>query len=139
MKDTVKNLEALRQAMRKSHVDAVIIPGTDPHQSEYTSVHWKLRDWVTGFTGSNGTAVVTLTDAGLWTDSRYFLQAEQADIASRQRGILVAYAAHFHVVLPAFALHLAHTHLAVLVARRRDVVQFTPRALNILLHKKIPS
>lgn len=63
MKDTVKNLEALRQAMRKSHVDAVIIPGTDPHQSEYTSAHWKLRDWVTGFTGSNGTAVVTLTDA----------------------------------------------------------------------------
>lgn len=62
--------------MRKSHVDAVIIPGTDPHQSEYTSAHWKLRDWVTGFTGSNGTAVVTLTDAGLWTDSRYFLQAE---------------------------------------------------------------
>ena len=51
MKDTVKNLEALRQAMRKSHVDAVIIPGTDPHQSEYTSAHWKLRDWVTGFTG----------------------------------------------------------------------------------------
>ena len=75
MKDAVKNLEALRQAMRKSHVDAVIIPGTDPHQSEYTSAHWKLRDWVTGFTGSNGTAVVTLTDAGLWTDSRYFLQA----------------------------------------------------------------
>lgn len=76
MKDTVKNLEALRQAMRKSHVDAVIIPGTDPHQSEYISAHWKLRDWVTGFTGSNGTAVVTLDDAGLWTDSRYFLQAE---------------------------------------------------------------
>ena len=69
----------------------------------------------------------------------HFLQAEQADIASRQCGILVAYAAHFHVVLPAFALHLAHTHLAVLVAGRRDVVQFTPRALNILLHKKIPS
>lgn len=62
--------------MRKSHVDAVIIPGTDPHQSEYISAHWKLRDWVTGFTGSNGTAVVTLDEAGLWTDSRYFLQAE---------------------------------------------------------------
>ncbi len=61
--------------MRKSHVDAVIIPGTDPHQSEYTNAHWKLRDWVTGFTGSNGTAVVTLNAAGLWTDSRYFLQA----------------------------------------------------------------
>lgn len=76
MKETVKNLEALREQMRKYHVDAVIIPGTDPHQSEYTSAHWKLRDWVTGFTGSNGTAVVTLSEAGLWTDSRYFLQAE---------------------------------------------------------------
>lgn len=76
MKDTVKNLEALREQMRKYHVDAVIIPGTDPHQSEYISDHWKLRDWVTGFTGSNGTAVVTLSEAGLWTDSRYFLQAE---------------------------------------------------------------
>lgn len=76
MKETVKNLEALREAMRKNHVDAVIVPGTDPHQSEYISAHWKLRDWVTGFTGSNGTAVITLSDAGLWTDSRYFLQAE---------------------------------------------------------------
>ena len=76
MKDTVKNLEALREMMRKYKVDATIIPGTDPHQSEYISNHWKLRDWVTGFTGSNGTAVVTLDDAGLWTDSRYFLQAE---------------------------------------------------------------
>ena len=76
MKETVKNLEALREMMRKYKVDATIIPGTDPHQSEYISKHWKLRDWVTGFTGSNGTAVITLNDAGLWTDSRYFLQAE---------------------------------------------------------------
>ena len=76
MKDTVKNLEALRDVMRRNHVDAMIIPGTDPHQSEYISAHWKLRDWATGFTGSNGTAVVTLNEAGLWTDSRYFLQAE---------------------------------------------------------------
>ena len=76
MKETVKNLEALRDEMRKNGVSAVIIPGTDPHQSEYISPHWKLRDWVTGFTGSNGTAVVTLSEAGLWTDSRYFLQAE---------------------------------------------------------------
>ena len=73
---TVKNLEALRSAMRKHNVDAVIIPGTDPHQSEYVSDHWKFRDWISGFTGSNGTAVVTLGKAALWTDSRYFLQAE---------------------------------------------------------------
>lgn len=74
-KATVKNLEALREAMRNVKVDAVIIPGTDPHQSEYVNPHWKVRDWVTGFTGSNGTAVVTMKSAGLWTDSRYFLQA----------------------------------------------------------------
>ena len=76
MKETVKNLEALRAVMRSKRVNAVIVPGTDPHQSEYVNDHWKLRDWVTGFTGSNGTAVVTLDAAGLWTDSRYFLQAE---------------------------------------------------------------
>lgn len=70
------NLEQLRELMRAKGVDAVIIPGTDPHQSEYVSDHWKFRDWVSGFTGSNGTAVVTLKKAGLWTDSRYFLQAE---------------------------------------------------------------
>ena len=74
-KETLKNLEAVRSEMRRLGVDAVIIPGTDPHQSEYISGHWKLRDWVSGFTGSNGTAVVTLDQAGLWTDSRYFLQA----------------------------------------------------------------
>ena len=61
--------------MRKYKITAVIVPGTDPHQSEYISDHWKVRDWVTGFTGSNGTAVITLDDARLWTDSRYFLQA----------------------------------------------------------------
>ena len=69
------NLELLRELMRAKGVEAVIIPGTDPHQSEYVSDYWKLRDWVSGFTGSNGTAVVTLDKACLWTDSRYFLQA----------------------------------------------------------------
>lgn len=76
-KDTYPHLEALRQLMASKNVDAVIIPGTDPHQSEYISDHWKFRDWLTGFNGSNGTAVVTATEAGLWTDSRYFLQAQE--------------------------------------------------------------
>lgn len=76
-KETFPHLEALRDLMRSKHIDAVIIPGTDPHQSEYLSEHWKFRDYVSGFTGSNGTAVVTLDDAGLWTDSRYFLQAAE--------------------------------------------------------------
>jgi len=74
-RETYPHLEALREEMRRLNVDAVIIPGTDPHQSEYICDHWKFRDWVSGFTGSNGTAVVTLDQAALWTDSRYFLQA----------------------------------------------------------------
>ena len=75
-RETFSHLEALREEMRRLNVDAVIIPGTDPHQSEYICDHWKFRDWLCGFTGSNGTAVVTLDQAALWTDSRYFLQAE---------------------------------------------------------------
>ena len=70
-------LEALRELMQRLNVSAVIIPGTDPHHSEYPATHWKFREWLTGFTGSNGTAVVTPTEAALWTDSRYFLQAEE--------------------------------------------------------------
>lgn len=62
--------------MSRLGADAVIIPGTDPHHSEYMADHWKFREWLTGFIGSNGTAVVTQTKALLWTDSRYFLQAE---------------------------------------------------------------
>ena len=75
-RETYPHLEALRDEMRRLNIDAVIIPGTDPHQSEYICDHWKFRDWLCGFTGSNGTAVVTLDQAALWTDSRYFLQAE---------------------------------------------------------------
>ena len=74
-KETYPHLEALREEMRRLNIDAAIIPGTDPHQSEYICDHWKFRDWISGFTGSNGTAVVTLDQAALWTDSRYFLQA----------------------------------------------------------------
>lgn len=75
--DIPQRLAALRQALRKTSVDAVIIPSNDPHQSEYVADHWKAREWITGFTGSAGVAAVTLDAAGLWTDSRYFLQAEQ--------------------------------------------------------------
>lgn len=70
------NLDKVRDQMRRFGVSAVIIPGTDPHLSEFVGEHWKVREWVTGFTGSNGTAVITLDSAAMWTDSRYFLQAE---------------------------------------------------------------
>lgn len=61
--------------MNERQISAFIIPGTDPHLSEYSADHWKARGWISGFNGSAGTAVVTEKQAGLWTDSRYFLQA----------------------------------------------------------------
>lgn len=67
----------LREWMGRHGLDAFIVPTADPHMSEYTAGHWQSRKWLTGFTGSAGTAVVTATEAGLWTDSRYFLQAEE--------------------------------------------------------------
>ena len=70
-------LAALREEMQREHLAAVIIPSSDPHQSEYTAAHWKGREYISGFDGSAGTAVVTMTSAALWTDSRYFLAAEE--------------------------------------------------------------
>ena len=70
-------LTALRVAMKNHGVDAYIIPSSDPHQSEYVADRWKSRIWLSGFTGSAGTLVVTQQFAGVWTDSRYFLQAEE--------------------------------------------------------------
>ncbi len=63
--------------MASNHLDAIIIPSTDPHQSEYVAPHWKLREYFSGFTGSAGTLVITKEIAALWTDSRYFLQFEE--------------------------------------------------------------
>jgi Xaa-Pro aminopeptidase len=70
-------LNILRQEMRTEKIDAVIFPTSDPHNSEYLPEHWQTRQWITGFTGSAGTAVVTLDEAALWTDSRYFIQAKE--------------------------------------------------------------
>ena len=63
--------------MQEAGVAAFIIPSTDPHISEYVAPHWQAREWISGFTGSAGTVVVTQAEAGLWTDSRYFLQAAE--------------------------------------------------------------
>ena len=70
-----QRLEDLREVMRREHLAAFIFPSTDPHQGEYVPDHWKGREFISGFNGSAGTAVVTLTSAALWTDSRYFLAA----------------------------------------------------------------
>lgn len=71
-----ERIAGLRQAMAEHRLDAYIIPSSDPHQSEYVADHWQTRSWLSGFTGSAGTLVVTTESAHLWTDSRYFLQAE---------------------------------------------------------------
>jgi Xaa-Pro aminopeptidase len=72
-----QRLEDLREVMRREHLAAFIFPSTDPHQGEYIPDHWKGREFISGFNGSAGTAVVTMTSAALWTDSRYFLAAEE--------------------------------------------------------------
>jgi Xaa-Pro aminopeptidase len=70
-------LEAIRACMRSKQIDAWIITGTDPHVSEYVAPRWRTREWISGFTGSAGTVVVTLDKALLWVDSRYFIQGAQ--------------------------------------------------------------
>lgn len=78
MNETIcKRVEALREVMRREGIDAFVFPSTDPHNGEYVPVHWEGRKWISGFDGSAGTAVVTMDDAALWTDSRYFLAAEE--------------------------------------------------------------
>ena len=77
MKQEIKNrVASLRAFMKAKGISAFITPSTDPHSGEYTPEHWESRKWISGFTGSAGTAVVTLDAGGVWTDSRYFLQAE---------------------------------------------------------------
>ena len=78
MNQTICNrIEALREVMRRESIDAFIFPSTDPHNGEYVPGHWEGRKWISGFNGSAGTAVVTMDDAALWTDSRYFIAAGQ--------------------------------------------------------------
>ncbi len=72
-----RRLSLLRQWMERQGVDAIIVPTSDPHQSEYTAAHWKAREYISGFNGSAGTAVVTKNGAAIWTDSRYFIAAAQ--------------------------------------------------------------
>lgn len=76
-KDITNRLTALRTIMIRKGISAFIVPSTDPHSGEYVPEYWETRKWISGFTGSAGTVVITLDKAGLWTDSRYFLQAEE--------------------------------------------------------------
>lgn len=78
-----ERIAKLRQAMKKHELDAYLIPSSDPHQSEYVAPRWMSRNWISGFTGSAGIVIITPDHAGLWTDSRYFLQAEE-ELASSE-------------------------------------------------------
>ena len=77
MTTTTQKLAALQSALKNQGIAAWIIPSSDPHESEYTADHWSGRAWLSGFDGSAGTLVVQQDKAALWTDGRYFLQAEQ--------------------------------------------------------------
>ena len=78
IKNDIRNrINLLREQMKECQLAAFIVPSTDPHSGEYVPAHWESRKWITGFTGSAGTAVITQEKAGLWTDSRYFIQAEE--------------------------------------------------------------
>lgn len=72
-----EKLRLLREEMKKKGLDAYIIPSSDAHQSEYVADHWRSRAWISGFTGSAGTFVITMKESGLWTDGRYFIQADK--------------------------------------------------------------
>lgn len=78
-----QKIKLLRTQMSQKNITAYIVPSSDPHQSEYVAERWKSRTWLSGFTGSAGTIIVTSKHAGLWTDSRYFLQAE-AELADSE-------------------------------------------------------
>lgn len=77
MNEIELRLARLRELMKREHLSAFIFPSTDAHQSEYVADHWRGREWISGFNGSAGTAVVTMKSAALWSDSRYFLAAEE--------------------------------------------------------------
>ena len=74
--ERLTRLTLLRAAMRQRGIDAVMVPSADPHLSEYLPARWKGREWLSGFTGSVGTLIVTSDFAGVWTDGRYYTQAE---------------------------------------------------------------
>lgn len=71
-----ENIDALRKEMKKKGLSAWIINGTDPHESEYVNARWRSREFISGFTGSAGTVVVTMDKALIWVDSRYFVQCK---------------------------------------------------------------
>jgi Xaa-Pro aminopeptidase len=123
--------------MKNQGVDAFIIPGTDPHMSEYIADCWKCREWISGFDGSAGTVAVTLNDAGLWTDSRYFLQGaiqlEGTTIDLYKEGLpgTPSIEEHFIATLPAGSTVAVDGNLFGIAAARALKARFESKGLKV--------
>ncbi len=137
-------LARLREAMLSAGLDAYVIPSSDPHMSEYLPDRWKIMAWLTGFTGSAGTVVVTRDFAGVWTDSRYFLQAEE-QLAGTGFGLMKLKIPHTPEYLDWLAMHLAAgkvvgfdgTLFSVALARRMERVLHERRIRTEGMHDLI--
>ena len=137
-------LVALRAAMRAAGVQACLIPSADPHLSEYLPEYWQLRPWLTGFTGSVGTVVVTDTFAGLWVDSRYWVQAE-AELASSPVTLMKigvatdpAHTQWLAEHLPQGAVVAVDGRALGVAARESLLAAFAPRQIKLLLDQDLP-
>ena len=137
-------LSALRDAMRQAGVDACLIPSADPHLSEYLPAYWQIRPWLTGFTGSVGTVVVTQDFAGIWVDSRYWVQAEAELVGSgvtlMKIGVATdpAHAAWLGANVPQGGVVAVDGRALGLAAREALQEQLAPRSVRLDLSLDLP-
>jgi Xaa-Pro aminopeptidase len=137
-------LSALRDAMRQAKVDACLIPSADPHLSEYLPAYWQIRRWLTGFTGSVGTVVVTQDFAGIWVDSRYWVQAETELVGSgvtlMKIGVATdpAHAAWLGTHVPQGGVVAVDGRALGLAAREALQEQLAPRSVRLDLSLDLP-
>jgi len=130
-------LTALRACMRKAQVDACLIPSADPHLSEYLPAYWQIRRWLTGFTGSVGTVVVTQDFAGIWVDSRYWVQAEAelagSGVSLMKIGVATdpAHAAWLGTQVPRGGVVAVDGRALGLAARESLLEQLAPRDIKL--------
>lgn len=137
-------LAALRREMRQARVDACLIPSADPHLSEYLPAYWQIRRWLTGFTGSVGTVVVTQDFAGIWVDSRYWVQAEAelagSDVTLMKIGVATdpAHAAWLGTHIPAEGVVAVDGRALGLAAREALLEQLDARKIRLELSLDLP-
>ena len=141
---TVGPLVALRAAMRVAGVQACLIPSADPHLSEYLPGYWQLRPWLTGFTGSVGTVVITDTFAGVWVDSRYWVQAEAelagSPVTLMKIGVATdpAHTQWLAEQLPQGAVVAVDGRALGLMARETLLAAFAPRQIKLVIDLDLP-